>query len=261
VLKSGLLIALTAGASLAQTPQNPFAGDPTAAGVGRGTFRIYCSPCHGMRAQGGRGPDLTRRTYASGDHDADLFRVISKGIPGTPMAAYGDVLTEDNIWRIVAYLRAAARQENDVPLGDPKRGEALFWGKGQCGGCHRIGTRGGGGGLGPDLTSVGRQRSLAHIRTSIVDPSQDLVDGYKTLSVVLPDGRKLTGVERGYDNFTVQLLDTAGNFHSFERSELRSVELGRRSLMPDGYGKLFSKSELDDLLAYLAAQRGVEVKR
>ena len=51
-------------------------------------FRIYCSPCHGIGAQGGRGPDLTLGTYSAGNSDADLFKVISDGAPGTEMAAY-----------------------------------------------------------------------------------------------------------------------------------------------------------------------------
>jgi mono/diheme cytochrome c family protein len=48
---------------------NPLAGDPQAAETGRWTFRILCAPCHGIHADGGRGPDLTRGAYSVGDQD------------------------------------------------------------------------------------------------------------------------------------------------------------------------------------------------
>ena len=57
---------------------NPLAGDSAAIDVGKGNFRLYCAPCHGIHAQGGLGPDLTRGSFAAGDSDADLFRVISQ---------------------------------------------------------------------------------------------------------------------------------------------------------------------------------------
>ena len=74
------LFAMTAGLAMPQTePQNPFKNDPQAAEAGRGIFRIYCSPCHGIRADGGKGTDLTRGIYSAGERDADLLAVISNG--------------------------------------------------------------------------------------------------------------------------------------------------------------------------------------
>ncbi len=65
--------------------KNPFANDPRAAEEGRIAFRGSCALCHGIRAEGGRGPDLTLGTYSVGDTDADLYRVISTGAAGTEM--------------------------------------------------------------------------------------------------------------------------------------------------------------------------------
>jgi hypothetical protein len=66
-------------------------------------------------------------------------------------------------------------------------------------------------------------------------------------------------VQRGYDNFSAQLMDMSEKFHSFQRSDVRSVKREYRSLMPDGYGRTFSEAEMDDLLAYLVSLRGLEV--
>ena len=82
------LFVLLTGLAPAQTaPQNPFRNDPQAVEAGRGAFRIYCTPCHGIRAEGGRGPDLTRGVYSAGETDAALFDVISNGVPGTITSA------------------------------------------------------------------------------------------------------------------------------------------------------------------------------
>ena len=60
-LKVSMLLACACGLCFGQ--DNP-------AGIGYGVFRIYCAPCHGFRAQGGRGPDLSRGVFRSGEQDA-----------------------------------------------------------------------------------------------------------------------------------------------------------------------------------------------
>jgi putative heme-binding domain-containing protein len=251
------LFALTAGLAMAQPEaQNPFKSDPQAAEAGRGIFRIYCSPCHGIRAEGGRGPDLTRGTYSAGERDADLHGVISKGVPGTEMPSFAVGLGDENIWRVVSYIRSTTRHDAEKVTGDPAAGEKLFWGKGGCGSCHRVGPRGGR--LGPDLTRAGRTRSLEYLRDSVINPNADLTPGYATITVVTKDGKKIVGVQRGYDNFSAQLMDAKENYYSFQRSEVASISRDFLSLMPGTYGKMFSSSELNDLVAYLA---GLGAKR
>ncbi len=245
------LIGLCAALAQPQTHlQNPFQNDSQAAEAGRGAFRIYCSPCHGIRAEGGRGPDLTRGVYSAGETDADLFNVISNGVPGTEMPSFSLGLGDENTWRVVSYLRSVTRRDAEKVTGNPASGEKLFWGKGGCGGCHRVGTRGGR--MGPDLTRIGRTRSLKYLRDSVISPDADLTPGYNTITVVTRAGKKIVGVQRGFDNFSAQLMDAQENYYSFLKSEARSVKREFRSLMPDGYGKLFTKAELDDLVAYLA---------
>src|SRR5438093_6970812 len=138
------LFVLFGGLALAQRePENPFKNDPQAVEAGRGAFRIYCSPCHGIRAEGGRGPDLTRGVYSEGDRDADLFAVISSGVPGTEMPSFSLGLGDENTWRVISYIRSVTRHDAEKATGDAASGEKLFWGKGGCGGCHRVGARGG----------------------------------------------------------------------------------------------------------------------
>ncbi len=240
-------------AGCCQAQENPFRSDPNAAETGRWIFRVYCSPCHGIKAEGGRGPNLTLGTYAAGDLDRDLFRVISRGVPGSEMPSYSGRLEDDSIWRMVSYIRSIASHDTSPVQGDRASGERIFWTRGECGNCHRIGNKGSS--IGPDLTRVGRQRSLAYLRASILTPDSDLTRGYSTIRVVTRAGKTIVGVEKSFDNFSFQLIDLAGNYYSFLREDVASVKRESKSLMPSTYGKQLSGSEINDLLAYLSSLR------
>ena len=87
-MKTVMLLAMAAAMGAAQTPRtNPLAGDPKAAEEGRVAFRLSCSLCHGVKGEGGRGPDLTIGDYSVGNTDADLYQVISNGAAGTEITA------------------------------------------------------------------------------------------------------------------------------------------------------------------------------
>ena len=85
---------------------------PKAAKAGEYEFRINCALCHGLGAHGGgRGPDLTRAQKKHTHSDADMFQVISNGIPGTAMPANGTNgqgvgMTDEEIWQIITYIRS-----------------------------------------------------------------------------------------------------------------------------------------------------------
>jgi len=241
----------------AQPANNPFAGDPAAIDNGRGVFRIYCGPCHGNEAKGGRAPDLTRGTYSVGDRDEDLYRTISNGIPGTSMPGMGGELGADNVWRIISFLRSIATHDTTGIPGDRAAGEKLFWGKGGCGNCHMVNARGGR--LGPQLRRIGRERSVAYLRESVLTPDSDVPSEYATITAVKRDGTKLVGTGN-LDNFSVQIMDAGGNYFSFLREDLASAKSEPRSMMPK-YDRTFTPAELDDLIAYLAGLRGAEDKK
>ena len=249
-----------AGICAAQAPtKNPYTGDKAATDDGRIRFRGACSLCHGIRGEGGRGPDLTLGAYSAGDSDEALYNVIANGSPGTEMPEFLSRLEPEEIWKVVTYLRSIAGREAVKVTGNRDAGAKLYSEKGQCAQCHRV--QGKGGRFGPDLTRVGRQRSLAYLRESILDPSADLTIGYPAITVVTRDGKKVVGVQKAFDTFTVQLVDTAENYHSFLRTDVASVKREFKSLMPDTYKSLFTETELNNLLAYLAGLRGVEAKR
>lgn len=242
-----LVFALGLTFASAQTA-NPLASEPNVVETGRGLFHLTCTACHGKEAQGGRGPDLTRGAFANGDRDSDLFRVITDGVPGSEMAAYGARINKDNIWRIIAFIRSTSVGASAPLAGDRAHGESLFWGKSGCGNCHSVRSRGNR--IGPDLTLVGRQRSAAYLRVALLKPDEDLLPDYQTVTVVMRDGKSLSGIRKALDDFSVQFMDLQGKYYSFERSEVQSYKVEARSLMPS-FEKTLSTTELEDVLTYL----------
>ena len=250
-----LLFLLSAGLALAQNAnephagglQNPFGNDPQAIAAGAEVFRVHCSACHGARGEGGSGPDLTEGTYSSGGRDEDLRQVVMTG--RGVMRGFRNILTGESIWQVVAYVRSLAGRNLGAVQGDVAAGGKLFWGKGGCGQCHRVGLEGAG--AGPNLSEIGAKRGVNYLRDSLLNPAASVPRGYAVVTVVTTDGRTIQGIQRRADNFSVQFLDMQGGFHSYLKDELKQVTESEKSLMP-AYGSAFSETELNDLVAYLS---------
>jgi cytochrome c oxidase cbb3-type subunit 3 len=255
-----------AAVTLRAQEKNPFAGDAKAAKVGESQFRANCAFCHGLGARGGgRGPDLTRAQKRHGNADADLFRTINEGVPGTAMPQNGATqqgvgMTEEEIWQVISYIRSVqAKAPAQIP-GNAAHGKELFYGSAACSTCHMI--QGKGGRLGPDLTTTGSARSTDYLVESVRNPSRRLAQGiseamkefsqeYETVTVVTAEGTRFFGVVLNEDNFTLQMMDTREQLHSFEKDKLRSLQKSRESLMPAYDQRMLSDKDLQDLIAYL----------
>src|SRR5438876_7738080 len=178
---AALLICAVLAVSLFAQEKNPFASDPKAAKVGESQFRANCAFCHGLGARGGgRGPDLTRAQKRHGNSDADLFRTINEGVPGTAMPPNGATqqgvgMTEDEIWQVISYIRSVQAKAPAQIVGNTAHGKELFYGSAACSQCHTM--QGKGGRLGPDLSTTGSARSTDYLVESVRNPSRRLAQG------------------------------------------------------------------------------------
>jgi cytochrome c oxidase cbb3-type subunit III len=248
--------------------KNPFAGDAKVAKLGESQFRANCAFCHGLGARGGgRGPDLTRAQKKHGNADADLYRTINEGVPGTAMPPNGATqqgvgMTEQEIWQVVTYIRSVQVKTPAQMAGNAAHGKTLFYGDAACATCHMI--NGKGGRLGPDLTTAGSARSLDYLIDSLRNPSRRLAQGiseamkefsqeYETVTVVDAGGQKFQGVVLNEDSFSLQMIDTREQLHLFEKEKLRSFQKTRESLMPAYDEKMLPDKDLQDIVAYLLA--------
>lgn len=85
---------------------------PEAIELGKQRFGEKCGGfCHGSGGKGGRGPCLICNRFKHGGRASDLVRNIGQGIAGTPMGAFGEVFTQDEILAVVAYLRLEQKKK------------------------------------------------------------------------------------------------------------------------------------------------------
>jgi high-affinity iron transporter len=112
--------------------------------VGRESYQHNCASCHGDTGMGdgpaAKGMDPAPPAIGDAATMADatpalLYRVISVGVPGTQMVAWGSTLSAQQRWEIVAYLQTLHSTPAQVA-----EGEGLF--VQSCATCH-----GAGGGL------------------------------------------------------------------------------------------------------------------
>jgi cytochrome c oxidase cbb3-type subunit 3 len=108
-----------------------------------------------------------------------------------------------------------------------------------------------GGYLGSDLSAYAQPKSAQQIRNAILNPSADPDPHERVAIAVTREGRKISGLARNEDNFSVQLQTSDGAFHFLKKSELDKLEFGPETVMPSDYGKKLSGRELDDVISYL----------
>src|SRR5439155_12005568 len=98
-----------------------------------------------------------------------------------------------------------------------------------CATCHRV--RGQGGDVGPDLSLIGGKFDRAHLVESILEPSRQIVEGYRTSSLVLTDGRVMTGIVREESADSLTLVDVSGQRQQVAKSRIEERRLTDVSLM------------------------------
>ncbi len=231
----------------ATAPQNPH-DTPADRDAGEKIFRGHCASCHGLKGVGGSGPSLSSGVFFHGSSDADFYRNISEGIPGTAMP--DQFFNGTQVWQIVAYVRSLSSAGARAKLpGDPAKGAELFRQKG-CNGCHLV--KGEGGVKGPDLTLIGSQRAASHLRQSILDPNADVSPDYWVAKLITKDGKNHSGFLLNQDTYQIQILDFEEGLRTIQRADFKDFGVDKGSAMPSYKDKL-STAELDDIVAFLAS--------
>ena len=173
-----------------------------------------------------------------------VVAVIGMGI-FTP--AYADALGQAGLQEYVRYARAH--------IGDAVRGRDLFLDLKRlaCVRCHRV--RGEGGEIGPDLSDVGGKFDRPLLIESVLEPSRQIVDGYRTTTVATAGGQVLTGIVRDETPADLVIVDAQGKRHAVRAAEIEARKVDDTSLMPSGVAAGLSPAEFTDLVAYLETLR------
>ena len=245
-------------------PRNPFADNQAAVEEGRGLFNSTCTSCHGANGGAGEfGPGLAipGRSYAR-TTDSQIFDAIQHGIAGTPMPAHAGKLTDDQTWKVAAYVKGLRGTAIDAPSpGDVAAGEAVFWGRGGCDSCHMV--KGRGSIVGPDLSNLASLRKTNSIIDALTKEKHQVygpggaqphlltpLPTWPVVRVTTADGKSVRGVLRNEDSFSLQVMGLDQQLHLYDRSRVKLV-YEPKGLMPTDYDKRLGKAEFDNLLAYL----------
>ena len=246
-----ILSAAARGALQQPPPAQPSPSATPDVAAGKLIFEGHCALCHGIDGGGGRGPSLRRAKLTRAADDEALKGVIENGIP--PEMPEGWYLSKEEIASVAAYVRTLGNVPPEVLPGDPARGKAIYERSG-CSACHIL--AGEGSGYGPELTDVGARRGSSRLRETLQHPAKAMPEGFLFVEATVSSGQTIRGVRLNEDSFSIQLKDQQGRFHSFRKSELRDLKKLRGETPMPAYGSTLSAAELDDLINFLASQRG-----
>ena len=114
---AALAVYYQAPPSLNSGPVNPIPPNPDSVAIGRPLYLANCLPCHGPAGKGDgpvgltlnpRPADLSLHAVPGVHTDGQLWTWITNGYPGSVMPSFKAVLTDDQRWNVVNYVRTLA---------------------------------------------------------------------------------------------------------------------------------------------------------
>jgi PQQ-dependent dehydrogenase (methanol/ethanol family) len=234
----GLAFPVVVGIALAQSEP------PDAAKL----YAQRCAACHGDDALGSdRGPALSRSRTLRTRTTPEIHDIIQKGTPaGMPPFP----LPEDQLRALAGFVRAMnATAFDSQPEGDAAAGERFFFGAGKCASCHT--AMGRGKSVGPDLTSIGRQLTLADLTRKLKNPNAQVSDSYTIVSVRLHDGSAVRGFARKETLHSLQLQMLDGRLILLADGEFEITGREITSAMPPLQATAAEERDLSAFLSHL----------
>jgi aldose sugar dehydrogenase len=91
-------------------------------------FTQNCASCHGDRGQGGGAGTSTLLTedLFGQEHDRRFFDAIKNGVPEQAMPAYGDTMSDSEIWSLVVHVRELQARALRRELGPPEPANGVY---------------------------------------------------------------------------------------------------------------------------------------
>jgi putative heme-binding domain-containing protein len=123
----------------------------------------------------------------------------------------------------------------------------------KCVDCHKHGGQGKE--IGPDLSTVGKDRSRDELLESLLLPSRRVEPKYQSYILKCEDGRAVTGVLVKRDAKETVLRDATNKEHTFAAKDIDQFTPARESLMPSGTLADLTPQQAADLLEFLAGSK------
>ncbi|MCX8240252.1 MAG: c-type cytochrome [Akkermansiaceae bacterium] len=175
---------------------------------------------------------------------------------GKPFTAiFGDLkqLSEDKEALFAKYKRLLTPAH--LAEANSSRGRAVF--QTSCAACHLLYQEGGT--IGPDLTGSNRA-DLDYILLNMIDPSADIPDAYKLVTLKTESGQILVGTVMAEDGQRLT-LNSVGQTHTVLKTDLISRKTSTTSMMPEGLLPSLPNQQVLDLVKYLQTQKQVPLSK
>ena len=150
-----------------------------------------------------------------------------------------------NFAQLVEYLTSSEGNS-----GSAENGAEVF-AKAQCLKCHRFGNRGER--MGQDLTSLSKRFTRKEVLESIVFPSHIISSQFASQTVILANGKTLTGIVGVGSPDEKVILQSDGKKVRIDKDDIEEIVPSKISTMPTGLLNNLTLREISDLFAYLGA--------
>ncbi|MCY2946365.1 MAG: HEAT repeat domain-containing protein [Planctomycetota bacterium] len=179
--------------------------------------------------------------------DLELEEAIKARKSPALVKAFGQLLEKNRPLNLEGFEAA-------MEGGDAEKGRQLFLYKGElaCQRCHQIGEAGGI--VGPALHDIGVKKDRKYLLESLIFPNRQIAEGFETLVVTLHSGKTLTGILKAESATELTLLAADGQTLKVKKSDIDERQKGL-SAMPADLPKHLTKSEIRDLIEFLAQQK------
>jgi putative heme-binding domain-containing protein len=139
--------------------------------------------------------------------------------------------------------------------GNLERGRQIFLDdkRTRCSACHVVQEAGGC--VGPDLSAIGGKFDRPHLIESLLEPSRQIVEGYRATIITTTDGRTETGLVTRQSADRLALVDGEGRERIVATHDIQERRASPVSLMPDGLAATLTPAEFTDLVAFLESLR------
>jgi putative heme-binding domain-containing protein len=189
---------------------------------------------------------VEKQTILANQVPPDLRQQVLRGSDKELAARFRKLFT------VVSPDRQAVIERYSAVLDDNPSSEALSAGKAAfsrvCAQCHRLGDIGQD--VGPPLQQLA-DKSPQQLLEIILDPNREIDPKYASYSILLEDGRLLTGIIQDESSGQVVLKEAGGKQHVVARSEIEQIKNNGISLMPIGLEESLSQQQMSELIHFL----------
>jgi len=225
------------------------APDAAAAARGEKLYTPNCGFCHGEKARGAGGPNLIRSAVVLDDEKGErIGPTIRQGRPDQGMPAFPN-FTDVELNDIAQFLHLQVElvanrglyKRLDIVTGSRDAGEAYFNGTGGCKSCHSPTG---------DLAHIASRYPPDQLQGRFIWPAGGRGSRSQKVTVTLPNGQTVTGSLRRLDDFDVSITDSAGNYRSWPRQQVK-VDIEDRLAAHRRLLDQYTDKDMHDLTAYL----------